>query len=66
MPEASLVFAVVPRYIASAWIAQRTPLPTVHLLLRTSVAAIIKQRPLFTEQLPSNGCCIPVYFAVVA
>jgi hypothetical protein len=31
-----------------------------------SVAAIVKQQPLFTEPLPSSGCFIAAYFAVDA
>jgi hypothetical protein len=60
----SPLMAADPRYIASARIAERTPLPTV-LLLRTSVASITWERPLFTEPLPSNGCFIAAYDVVV-
>jgi hypothetical protein len=62
----SLVIAAVPCYIVSAWTAQKTPLPTVLLLLHASLAAITYQRPLLIEPLPSNGSCIAAHFTIVA
>jgi hypothetical protein len=58
--------AAGPRCIASTRTGLKTPLTTVLLLLRASAAAITYQRPLFTEPLLSNGCCIAAYLAVVA
>jgi hypothetical protein len=63
----SSLTAAGPRYLASARIAQKTPLPTAFLLLRAClVGGIAWQRPLFTEPLLRNGYCVAVYFAVVA
>jgi hypothetical protein len=57
--------AADPRYKASARTAQKTPIPKF-ILLRAPFAAIIYQRPLFTEPLPSKGYCTAAYFKVVA
>jgi hypothetical protein len=45
---------------------ENTALKSSYIVACVFVAAITQQRPLFTEQLLSDGYCIAAYFAVVA